>query len=200
MHTIELLFPTTIYKSKIDHTFSETEKERITSNQYQRTSNGTFSDFDFRFLDESCFLDLKKKLQTHVDYYTKEIFKYSCEIYITQSWININPPGSYHNLHNHSNSIFSGVYYVTVPDNAPFLSFDSPIRNLLHIEPSEWNQYNSPWWTIEVKEQDVVIFPSSVRHEVLENCTKETRISIAFNTFVRGEIGKKHSSNYQIIK
>jgi uncharacterized protein (TIGR02466 family) len=200
--SLELLFPVAIYKSKIDHNLSNVETDAINSGKYTEGHNKTYSDFNYRFLDTPIFSKLKKELQLHVNNYAKDIFKYDAEIYITQSWLNFNPPGSCHTMHNHSNSVFSGVYYIKLPPGSPFLTFYSPIKHMFYFNPTEWNVYNSNVWTIGLEEKDVVIFPSTLHHEVSTNNTKENRICIAFNTFVRGYIGDKgtNESNYQIIK
>ena len=198
-YELEKLFPVTIYKSKINYQFSDQEADRILQGQYHLLNNGSLSDEKVWVLDEPPFSNFKKILQSHVDVYAKEIFKYTdCEVYITTSWLNINPTNSYHNLHTHTNSIFSGVYYITLPPGAPFLSFTSPRRPALAIVPEEWNEHNSPYWTLEVTEGELVIFPSEVFHEVLTNFSNTTRISLAFNTFVKGAVGEK--STYQEIK
>ena len=199
---LELLFPMALYKAKVSHTFSKEEVDKIKNGKYTEGNNRTYSDFDFRFLDNPIFTKLKKELQVHVDNYAKDIFKYDSEIYITQSWLNFNPPGSSHTVHTHSNSVFSGVYYITLPKGAPFLTFYSPIKHMFHFEPTEYNSYNANVWTVALEETDVVIFPSTIQHEVLTNNSSEDRICIAFNTFVRGYVGDKgpFDSNYQIIK
>lgn len=197
-YILEKMFPTTLYKTTLDYQFSKEEINRILKSEYFIVNNGSWSDEQFWVLDKDYFSQFKNLLQEHVNIYAKEVFKYDCEIYITSSWININPPGSYHNLHSHNNSIFSGVYYFDVPEGAPFLSFCSSRKPALCITPTEWNDSNSPTWTIKVGQGDLVIFPSEVMHEVITNNTTNTRISIAFNTFVRGSIGE--TSAYQFIK
>ena len=199
--SIELLFPVGLYKSKVDHIFSKAEDDKIINGKYLEGHNKTYTDFDYRFLDNPIFSKLKKELQFHVDNYTRDVFKYDAEIYITQSWINFNPPGSCHTAHTHSNSVFSGVYYLTLPTGGPLLTFQNPLTHMFAFTPTEWNTYNSNVWTINIEEKDVVIFPSRLYHEVLTNNTNENRISIAFNTFARGYIGDKgtNESNYQII-
>jgi uncharacterized protein (TIGR02466 family) len=198
---IESLFPTPVYKDKVMHSLSEEEQTVIKNGNYSLGTSGTHSDFEYRYLDNPVFKNLKNELQKHVNEYAKTIFKYNLDVYITQSWININPPGSHHSMHTHSNSVFSGVYYITVPAGANTISFHSPIKNMFFIEPEEWNSFNSPVWSIGVEEGQVILFPSSLYHEVTLNVTNQTRICIAFNTFLRGEIGEKtaNRSNYQVI-
>ena len=63
------------------------------------------------------FLDLKDQINSilvdvHISMGLKEDYK----SYITESWLNINPPRSYNTKHLHPRSLFSGVYYISVPE------------------------------------------------------------------------------------
>jgi len=194
-YKIENLFPTGIYKSKVNYTLSVKEKKCIENLQFNQGSNDTFSDYNYFFLNNPVFSKLKKQLQVHLNTYTKDVFKYDCEVYISSSWLNLNPPGTGHHLHNHTNSVFSGVYYITLPSGSPFLNFHSPINHMFFFNPTEYNDYNSNCVTLHLEEKDVVIFPSTLYHEVLKNNTSQNRLSIAFNTFVRGYIGEKLINN-----
>lgn len=205
--TISPIFPVALYKCGVDYELSNKENNYIKKGKYTEGGHRTFSDYNYNYLDNPIFSKLKKKLQDHVNYYAKNVFKYDAEIYITKSWLNINPPGSSHSMHHHVNSVFSGVYYIKLPVGTPFLIFSSPVKHMFQFTPIEWNDFNCSSWTVNLQEKDVVIFPSTLMHEVSQNFTNENRICIAFNTFVRGYIGDKglhHSgisdSTYQIIK
>jgi uncharacterized protein (TIGR02466 family) len=201
------IFPVALYKSKVNYKLSVKENNFIKNGKYTEGSHRTFSDYNYNYLDNPVFSKLKQRLQLHVNNYVKNVFKYDAEIYITKSWLNINPPGSSHSMHRHVNSVFSGVYYIKLPVGTPFLIFSSPIPQMFHFIPTEWNDYNCHSWTVNLEKDDLVIFPSTLYHEVSQNFAKEDRICIAFNTFVRGYVGDKglnHSgvsdSTYQIIK
>jgi predicted 2-oxoglutarate/Fe(II)-dependent dioxygenase YbiX len=49
--------------------------------------------------------------------------------------------------------------------------------------------YNSDSWWVPVETGNLVLFPSSTSHMVEDVVADKTRISIAFNTFVRGDLG-----------
>jgi ectoine hydroxylase-related dioxygenase (phytanoyl-CoA dioxygenase family) len=51
--------------------------------------------------------------------------------------------------------------------------------------------FNSTEWSVSVEDGDILIFPSSCFHHVKVNQSNNRRISIAFNTFVRGTIGSE---------
>jgi uncharacterized protein (TIGR02466 family) len=199
MNEIHLLLPIPVMKSQVSYVLSKEQKSQLNNSTYRLFGNGTYQDIDYRLLDKDIFFDLKQKLQEQLTSYTKDIFKYDCEVYITHSWMNVNPNGSDHKIHNHANSIFSGVYYIDVPHGTSGLTFHSTRKPMLDIFPLEYNEFNSPSWTINVASGDVVLFPSEIYHSVQTNPCKENRTCIAFNSFVRGYIGEKNESNYQEI-
>ena len=91
--------------------------------------------------------------------------------------------------------MFSGVYYIKIPDNSPPVSFSKTTRPELFLEPTECNVYNSVDWKITVLEGELLIFPSNLQHEVLTNNSPDDRVSLAFNSFVRGSIGSDNNSD-----
>jgi hypothetical protein len=42
-----------------------------------------------------------------------------------------------------------------------------------------------------VKDQELAMFPSYLRHSVPKNETKQTRVSLAFNTWAKGSLGSE---------
>ena len=54
-----------------------------------------------------------------------------------------------------------------------------------------FNIFNSFAWWIPVKENDLILFPSDLEHGVDTVTLDHTRISLAFNVFVKGEFGNK---------
>ena len=44
--------------------------------------------------------------------------------------------------------------------------------------------------SFEVNKGDVLLFPSTLSHSVDENFSNDTRYSLAFNAFVKGQFGK----------
>ena len=53
----------------------------------------------------------------------------------------------------------------------------------------QWNVYNSNLWWFPVETGQLILFPSSLTHSVETKKGNNTRISLAFNTFVKGTIG-----------
>ena len=111
---------------------------------------------------------------------------------IANSWININPTGSFNNKHFHPQCDLAGVYYVDVPENSGDLVFESPqsfhcyseIESYTPAIKEEWGQHLER--SITPMKGLLIMFPSYLTHGVLPNQSKEDRISISFNTRVIG--------------
>lgn len=100
-------------------------------------------------------------------------------------WININGKHDYNMPHDHQNSILSGTYYVSVPeqnmgdlvlhrgDTAEFF-----LTSKVKREQTMANALSIPH---QPKESVFYLFPSWVKHSVERNNTNSERISIAFN-------------------
>lgn len=150
------------------------------------------------FSSKNKFLFKKKELKPIYDFcltaaqaFFTEIVKPSDEIslYITQSWANYSTKGNWHHAHSHGNSYISGVIYLGADpahDKIRFLKQDNPF---IIINPVEYNLYNSPTWWMEAEVGVCYLFPSHLKHEVDTIQTEGERISISFNTFLKGNLG-----------
>ena len=112
------------------------------------------------------------------------------EIYITQSWMNLAVKDEYHHAHRHPNSVLSGVFYLKTVDE-DCISFDNSYR-ADQVRPGikNFNDYNSTLYNLNISDNMLVIFPSSLTHAVPPIKNKQTRISLAFNSFVKGKVGR----------
>lgn len=195
MYTVEPLFANPLYKSRTQYNFSNEDLNLLQGLKYFRRSGFNLSSENTKVLDLPGLAALKVELQQHLNTFAKEVMHYENQFYITHSWININPTGSFHKAHNHVNSLFSGVLYIRVPDNPPLIQFSKSQKSEIMITPSHWNSYNSAEWKISVETGDLLIFPSNLQHEVLVNRSAEDRVSLAFNSFVSGSIGSDGNSD-----
>jgi uncharacterized protein (TIGR02466 family) len=182
------IFPVAVYRSNLRPlTASELA---ILKNQptYEQELGNNTSNVPY-LLSEAGLEDLGNEIQKHIDNYVKEIMRVSYEIYITNSWINVTQPGEQHMIHTHANSILSGVFYISVNDSNPSISFNRMnAPYLLHTMADDYNLFNSMEWNVPVEDNNIIIFPSTTYHYNKRNKSNNTRISIAFNTFARGNI------------
>ena len=115
--------------------------------------------------------------------------KYDVRSYITQSWANYTNRGQSHHSHSHPNSFISGVFYVQAIKDIDRLYFSKSIYQQIKIPTENFNLHNSETWWLGIETGQLLLFPSSLTHQVNEVTTAETRISISFNTFLKGHIG-----------
>jgi hypothetical protein len=62
----------------------------------------------------------------------------------------------------------------------------------LHIRPTVDHEFNSQTWSYGVETGDIVLFPSQLVHnveQVKEHTDRTQRVSLSFNTFLKGRLG-----------
>jgi uncharacterized protein (TIGR02466 family) len=187
---VQSLFPTPVACFTLDQGLTPAEQQFVMS-QETRQSMGNTMTVDVDILKNANLARLTQFIQHSLNLYFENIYKPKtpCTVEITQSWINYTRPGEYHHRHDHPNSLLSGVYYIDVDDAHDSIFFFNREFRQIQIVPTEHNMFNSDSWQVPVKTNDLLIFPSSVPHMVTTTKTNKTRISLAFNTFVKGEIG-----------
>ena len=135
--------------------------------------------------------NLKRDLTDLVNAYLQKVWKpkYNVEAYITISWVNYTEQGQFHHEHSHSNSAISGVYYIDT-DESDTITYITPQHNKLtmRVEPTEWNIWNSEKWWLPTPKNSLMLFPSILEHKVSQTKNPKTRVSLAFNTFLRGRL------------
>ena len=143
--------------------------------------------------------DIKKFCEHQLEIYLEKIegITDKATLRITKSWLNKMKPQEFHHSHFHPNSYLSGVLYIKcLPNN--HINFKNRSYGLYNnIEISDYRKnrrkkltvWNSSGAIVNVKEGDLIIFPSWISHSVNVNETKDQdRISFSFNTIPRGEI------------
>jgi uncharacterized protein (TIGR02466 family) len=200
---IELLFPVPIMFNKLDREFTKTELDSVnkhcksTYNNYgNKTSNNNY------ILNEPEFKDLHDIVLNHINKYVEIIVKPKYEVtpYITQSWLNYTKHGEYHHKHEHPNSYLSGVLYINANEEKDTIYFHQNTYQQIYVEPSEFTVHNSQSWWFKVKTGGIVLFPSHLTHHVDNVTSDKTRISLSFNTFIKGTLGNNKSLTELIIK
>lgn len=109
---------------------------------------------------------------------------------IESFWVNINPKFAYNALHDHPQSMLSGVYYVRADDQSGCLRFRDPRAakrmNPWPVGPDDKTDQRH-WDRVNYKPQPgrLIMFPSWLEHDVEPNMSDEDRISISFNLELR---------------
>ena len=185
MHT-ELWFPQVIWSAMIhmvnNYELKKWAYDRKKNDVGRRISNyGGFQSSDILQGQN----DQVDKLIGHLD---KEITDISRQVAlpplaIKNIWLNINPPGSYNELHNHQDSVLSGVYYIDANEQQGNIQFERSDNAEYHLPEymEKITYFNATRATYAAKSGALYIFPSWLKHHVQGNQSNTDRISLSFN-------------------
>jgi len=201
---IHSIFSTPIYISKLNRELTSQELKFIEENKKLFLKNeGNISSKNNYILNEKPFLNLKKELDLKVKNYFEKVISPANNIipYITQSWLNYTETNQYHHKHEHPNSLVSGVFYINCHEELDKIKFfKKDIYQTIKPEIKNWNVWNSEAWSFVVKTQDIIMFPSSLTHMVENKEGTNTRISLAFNVFIKGTVGDEENLTKLVLK
>lgn len=165
-------------------------------------------------LNQKPLASVQSFIDQHLKQFTIDILgltnsNVSCDI--TTSWLNMYEGQEFKDLaepHQHLNSIITGIFYPKCLE----LSGDetdgivlmgkqenSIFQNFL-IGGLKPTSFSGSKMFCSLVDGDLIMFPSIVQHAVLKNQTDQTRISLAFNTFVFGELGNTGTTSELIFK
>jgi uncharacterized protein (TIGR02466 family) len=194
---INYLFPTPVIEYNIGRNFTEQEINFMFSRDLQKNIYNSVSAAS-NILESEELINLKVFISKCLEDYVKVALIPNNDVspYITESWINVTKPGESHHRHMHPNSIISGVLYVSADkekDRINFFRKDN--MYILNVEAKEHTAINSSMWWLQAKPGTLYLFPSTLTHEVEETTSESLRISLSFNTFLKGVIDNSKSSS-----
>lgn len=193
-HDLMNMFATPLYRASLGRSFTAQELDcfRVTLGDCV-DSISNLSTRDKNVLNNPALHDLRDTLQQHLDEYFKTIYNTAnnVSLKITQSWLTLSRQGDSHHAHTHPNSVASGVLYINLAKNDG-ISFHRNEDNLWHeLLPAQENYFNAKRYFINTQVGDILLFPSHVRHGVREVTDAVERVSLSFNSFFEGELGKE---------
>ena len=200
---IHQLFPQPVYFSKLERELTKKELKTIGAYKAKTYKNsGNTTSTDTYVLEDKPLQNLKKYLNKMViDYFNKVVCTSNSIIpYITQSWLNYTETNQFHHHHSHSNSYVSGVFYINADKEVDKISFYKTNFPTIELHKTKYNIFNSNSWWYPVKTGDIILFPSTLLHGVDKKKGTNTRISLSFNVFIKGNIGNKSNRTELIIK
>ena len=197
---IHSLFPTPVYYTKMNRGFTKQELNFVNEQKKHCSKNeGNINTTDNYILNRKQFKNLHKMLSIECNKYLEKIIcpkNKDLKLYITQSWLNYTESNQYHHRHEHPNSYVSGVLYINSDiktDSIKFFHNNIYVPISPDIDKQKYNYFNSRSWWFSVDTGTLVMFPSSTTHQVDVKKGKNTRISLAFNTFIKGTLGDNFS-------
>jgi len=95
----------------------------------------------------------------------KENLKLDCNLFLSNYWFQQYKNGDYHVWHNHTDSYYSCVYYVELPEKS--------LKTTFKIIDKEYD--------FDVSEGDIICFPSLIYHQSKKNLSNKTKTIVSFN-------------------
>jgi uncharacterized protein (TIGR02466 family) len=194
-YTIQGLFPTPVMFGEMGRAYTKEELAFVKESYKKIKKNaGNIHTTDTYILNQPAMAGIKSILDEYIkEYYTNIMCVNMNKVspYITQSWINYTKSGEHHHRHAHPNSLVSGVLYIDSDKEKDKILLYNPQDNYRRIKPEtiSWNAYNSESWWFPVGTGELIMFPSELEHMVVQKEGKNLRTSLAFNTFLKGDLG-----------
>lgn len=178
-----------------DTELSETEEkiildyiDKCTFIKAREDDNSSHISKDYYVLDDPKLAVIRNKIALEVNKYIDHL-QFEGQFDFSSSWITKTKPGEQSHYHTHSNTIFSGIFYIKTKDDCGNVTLTDFTKTKWGIKKKKANVYNSSTWEIAPVKNRIIIFPSNVPHKINKNRTKYTRFSIAFNIIPLGNIG-----------
>ena len=172
------LFPTEVFiheaKFDLDKLYEEIKDHQSKTPNRIFSNRGGYQGGGFK----------SKYFEEQIKYYIPQRPDLRLTNYNFDAWVNINPPGSKNEMHEHISraAFISGVLYIKVPKNSGNIVFHDPRHFLItQSEPLLYYNRGNSSSSYSPKENELLLFPYWLVHNVEENLSNEDRISISFN-------------------
>ena len=184
------IFPINITMNNIGRDFTEDELTCFSKNKksVKKAISNSFTSNN-NILDELELKNIKKFILENLNFYLRKVISpisKDNELYLTESWITKTNKNEHHHTHSHANSVISGVLYLKTI-NKDSITLYSPHRPRIDISrDNQTKDYNN--LEVLVRKGDLILFPSTLMHSVKTNVSDDERVSLAFNSFIKGTI------------
>lgn len=201
---IHTLFPTRVYQSALSGTVASRlrrtlerdakiirdidEEGQTWSSSHYKGGFTSYGSLDALHQQFPPFSELEKLLDKHVMKFAR-LQNWNLgggRLRMVSCWVNIMPAGASHSLHLHPLAVVSGTFYVSTPPGTSPIKFEDPRLERFMAQPPRHPKAprsDQPFFEIQPKAGDVILFESWLRHEVptVPLQSKRERISISFN-------------------
>jgi len=216
----EMLFPMPVYKTNIGREFTKQEQDEFDTIIEKDLDKQYVEAKYLQRISADKYL-LKRKplasIQSFIDHHLKQfaadimgIYDPNISLDITQSWLKATEPQQFYPSHSHGNSIISGVFYpkcLELPGGKQdailfFRDEKTSIFKTLWVTKKHQTTFSRELFRYTIVTGDLVLFPSSSMNHAVErnDTTDQTRISLAFNTYLFGVLGDYETTSELILK
>ena len=155
-------------------------KGRVISNVHGWQSKNILEDKNRPYIS-----NLLKEIESVIPAVLKDL-GVNRDLVIASTWININPKNSSNQVHTHTGSVLSGVYYVSADEHSGDIVFYNDYKSTaLYAMFTDRNKTRCTNISYKPKTNKIILFPSWIPHGVEINNSQKDRISIAFNLAIK---------------
>lgn len=197
-HQMMNMFAVPLYRASLGRAFSNEEMQFFKtelSDPVAAVSN--YASRNKKVLHAAPMQSIRAVLQAHLDQFFKVTFNTAnnVSLQITQSWLTRSQQGDAHHTHTHPNSVVSGVLYINLAPKDGINFYRNEDNLWYELIRQEDSYYNALRYFVQTGIGDIILFPSNVRHGVNAVTENIDRVSLSFNTFFSGELGREEFSN-----
>jgi uncharacterized protein (TIGR02466 family) len=197
-HQMMNLFAVPVCRSSLGRTFTDVERgffKEALHDTVAAVSN--LSSRDKYVLNALPMQYIKVFIEQELDRYMKTVFNSSNDVRlkITQSWLTLTGKNQTHHIHTHPNSVVSGVLYINLAAHDGINFYRDMDSMWFELIRQEETYYNAGQYFIQAEPGELLLFPSHVRHGVPPVQEDIQRVSLSFNSFFSGKLGREEFSN-----
>jgi hypothetical protein len=170
------------HRDSIVQTCLANEKTNIIESNVSPNAKRNLWESKFDFLESNSSLtDLKLWIISESEALINNFNRSNHKFVVTESWAHVTRFGGYHSPHYHSNSTWSGIFYIDAGDNTSgynnwFLPYY--IERKIGLEFAD-DRFSSP-----VVPGRLILFPSMLLHDAAAYFGTDPRIVISFNSIL----------------
>ncbi|MDP1756840.1 MAG: TIGR02466 family protein [Pseudohongiella sp.] len=197
-HEMMNMFAVPLYRASLGRTFSKTEMQFFHDSLHGAVpAISNQSSVNKRVLSSPLMKDIRHVIEGHLAQYLQTVFNTSnqVQLQITQSWLTLAGKGQSHHVHTHPNSVVSGVLYINLAPQDGINFYRNEDNIWYELTKQQDTYYNAFQYFVQSSVGDLLLFPSNVRHGVREVTSDIQRVSLSFNTFFSGQLGRDEFSN-----
>lgn len=197
-HDMMNMFAVPVYRTKLSRPFSQQEMQFFKQSlQDAVPAIHNRSSVNKRVLAAPALADIQQFIEANLRQYLQTVFNTANDVrlQVTQSWLTLSGKGQSHHVHTHPNSVVSGVLYINLAPVDGINFYRNEDNIWYELVKQQDNYYNAYQYFVQTSVGDLLLFPSNVRHGVREVTEDVERVSLSFNTFFSGQLGRDDFSN-----
>ena len=181
IYQTELNFDVDLLTDKVYQIYEE--NKNIKSDWYCDTWNSLLN---HNLIEDKHFNNLLYEISNNVKIFSKEYqLEENKKLACSAAWVNISKQNNFQEFHNHANSHFSVVFYIKTKTNCGNIIFKNTEAFFdmftLPVKKDSYNILNCKTYSVEPKDNMLLIFRSNLQHMVEKNISNSDRISLSAN-------------------